>query len=386
MANLLRHQILSLILLLSGLAAPAEHSAALQTEADPRDYLCAPRLQLRHPELCPRHGPGGALTELARLGLYPAKPLPTEAIDPNLGFLPWDYLRASSGETTLYSSQEDAAAGGSGTSSLASGFVYLSTFARTEIDGNTIYATPLGYVRGGSVSAIPLPASPGLAFSRTPDRPFGWIVQGGTCTSREPGGPIDSRGECFTRHAVVQIYAQQQVGDWVWYMIGQDRWIEQRNVGVVRPDPTPPDGVDSDRWVSVNLYEQTLAAYEGGNLKFATVVSSGRNGFWTQPGLFQVWAKLDRDDMTGGLVTAEGGNYYFLEDVPWVLYFDQARALHGTYWHSRFGTPTSRGCVNLAPEDANWIFNFAEEETWVYVWDPSGNTPTDPAIYGPGGA
>jgi len=203
---------------------------------------------------------------------------------------------------------------------------------------------------------------------------------------REPGGPTDPRGQCFTRHTVVQIYDQEQVGDWVWYMIGQDRWIEQRNLGVVRPDPTPPDGVDSERWVSVNLYEQTLAAYEGGRLKFATVVSSGRNGFWTQPGLFQVWAKLDRDDMTGGLVTAEGGNYYFLEDVPWVLYFDQARALHGTYWHSRFGTPTSRGCVNLAPEDANWIFNFAEEGTWVYVWDPSGNTPTDPAIYGPGGA
>jgi lipoprotein-anchoring transpeptidase ErfK/SrfK len=118
-------------------------------------------------------------------------------------------------------------------------------------------------------------------------------------------------------------------------------------------------------------------------LVFATVVSSGRNGFWTQPGVFQVWAKLQRDDMTGGVA---GGNYYYLGDVPWVLYFDQSRALHGTYWHGRFGTPTSRGCVNLAPRDSHWIYDFAEEGTWVYVWDPSGNTPTDPAAYGPGGA
>jgi len=243
----IRTFLLTGIILLSGFASRADLAGALQPGPDARNFVCAPRLQLRHPELCPQYGPGAQLIELARLGLYPPKPLPTEATDPNLGFLPWDYLRASSGETTIYASEEDAAAGGSGASRIGSGLVYLSTFARTEIDGDTIYATPLGFVRGGSVSALQLPASPGLAFSRTPDRPFGWIVQGGTCTSREPGGPIDPRGECFTRHAVVQIYAQQQVGDWVWYMIGQNRWIEQRNLGLVRPDPTPPDGVESDR-------------------------------------------------------------------------------------------------------------------------------------------
>ena len=104
-----------------------------------------------------------------------------------------------------------------------------------------------------------------------------------------------------------------------------------------------------------------------------------------QPGLFQVWAKLERDNMTGG-IPGEDGNFYFLGDVPSVLYFDQARALHGTYWHAKFGTPTSRGCVNLAPTDANWVFDFAEVGTWVHVFDPSGNTPTDPSVYGAGGA
>jgi hypothetical protein len=373
-------------LVLSGLAGSPELS--LQPEAGPEvwDYVCAPRLQLRHPELCPAYGPGAGLVELARMGLLAPRPLPIADLDPGLGYLPWDYLRATSGETTLYSSLEDAAAGGGGSGSLDSGFVYLSYFNRLESEGDTIYQTPLGYVRGGSVSAIELPASPGLAFTRTPDRPFGWIIQGGTCTSRQPGGPVDPKGQCFTRHSVVQVYDEQQVGDWVWYLIGRDRWIEQRNLGIVHPDPTPPSGVDADRWVSVNLYEQTVAVYEAGQLVFATISSTGRNGFWTQPGLFQVWAKLERDDMTGGVVEPDGGNFYFLEDVPWVLYFDQARALHGTYWHSRFGTPTSRGCVNLAPQDANWIFDFAEEGTWVYVWDPSGNTPTDPAVYGPGGA
>ncbi|MDK1046142.1 MAG: L,D-transpeptidase, partial [Anaerolineales bacterium] len=139
------------------------------------------------------------------------------------------------------------------------------------------------------------------------------------------------------------------------------------------------------RWISVNLYEQTVTAYEAGVLKFATAASTGRNGFWTKPGLFQVWAKLERTDMSGG-VPGDPNNYYFLQDIPWVLYFDQGRALHGTYWHAKFGTPTSRGCVNLGFADANWIFDFAQEGSWVYIFDPSGNTPTDPSLYGPGGA
>jgi lipoprotein-anchoring transpeptidase ErfK/SrfK len=102
--------------------------------------------------------------------------------------------------------------------------------------------------------------------------------------------------------------------------------------------------------------------------------------------LFQIQSKLDFDDMTGGEVTPDGSNYYFLDNVPYVMYFDGARGLHGTYWHNKFGSPASRGCVNLTKADANWFFDFTTIGTWVYVWDPSGNTPTDPSAYGDGGA
>ena len=354
--------------------------------SETRDYVCAPRLQLRQPQRCPGHGPAAKLSKLARLGLLSPRPLPLAEIDPLLSYVPFSYVRAGSGATPLYTSYEDAVRGGGGASSMSDGFVYLSYFNREEDSGVTVYSTGNGYVRSDDVSRVSqLPRSPGLQFERTPDRPFAWTISGGLCTSEEPAGPLGDHTACFTRHSVVQIYDTQRVGDWDWYMIGPNQWIEQRFLAVVDPDPTPPEGVDQDRWVSINLYEQTVAVYEGGSLIFATAASTGRNGFWTQPGLFQVWAKLERDDMTGG-IPGEADNFYFLGDVPRVLYFDQARALHGTYWHGKFGTPTSRGCVNLAPADSNWMFEFAEVGTWVHVYDPSGNTPTDPSIYGAGGA
>jgi lipoprotein-anchoring transpeptidase ErfK/SrfK len=66
------------------------------------------------------------------------------------------------------------------------------------------------------------------------------------------------------------------------------------------------------------------------------------------------------------------------------MYFDQARAIHGSYWRTFFGYPQSHGCINLSPGDSNWVFQWANEGDWVYVFDPSGKTPTDPEYYGPG--
>ena len=38
------------------------------------------------------------------------------------------------------------------------------------------------------------------------------------------------------------------------------------------------EGVVADRWISINLFEQTLAVYEEGRLVFATMVSTGQQG------------------------------------------------------------------------------------------------------------
>jgi len=129
--------------------------------------------------------------------------------------------------------------------------------------------------------------------------------------------------------------------------------------------------VTNGRWIEVNLFEQTMAVYDNSQLVFATLIASGMEPFWTRPGLFQIYSRLESTLMRGAF-EADRSDFYYLQGVPWTLYYDDARALHGAYWRTRFGFPQSHGCVNLAPGDAHWLFNWAKEGDWVYVWDPSG--------------
>jgi lipoprotein-anchoring transpeptidase ErfK/SrfK len=138
-----------------------------------------------------------------------------------------------------------------------------------------------------------------------------------------------------------------------------------------------------ERWIDIDLDSQVLVAYEGSEPVFTTLVSTGARRSPTATGTYRIWVKFAETDMNGQM---DGEAPYSVATVPWTQFFAVDLALHTAYWHDKFATPRSHGCVNLAPRDARWVYDFAEEGTWVYVFDPSGNTPTDPAIYGPGGA
>lgn len=348
--------------------------------------VCPSRLQLRYPQHCSNGGAREGLTEMAVQGLSPQRPLPTESLDPSLGIVPFSYLRSGRQDgTPVYSSYQDALQGRNPVWTVEPGFVFFSWIDRFEEDGKVIYMIAPGvYIPGGGIGRISLTYFHGVALRRTPDRPFAWVLMR-LQTTTSPGFDQPQTGRWINRYEKVWIYDVVRIGDYDWYKVGPDDWIEQRRLAVVKPDTTRPDGVEDHRWISINLYEQTLMVYEEGQLIYATLVSSGLQGWWTQPGLFQVFSKLEGDRMMGSF-EADRSDFYYLEDVPWNLYYDKARALHGTYWHNGFGYPRSHGCVNLALIDAHWIYNWAEEGTWVYIFDPSGETPTDPSEYSDGGA
>lgn len=112
-----------------------------------------------------------------------------------------------------------------------------------------------------------------------------------------------------------------------------------------------------EKWIEIDLSEQRLRAWEGNTLVYNFLTSTGKWGR-TPQGEFRIWIKMRYCLMDGGSV--EDGTYYYLPNVPYVMYFHGAYGIHGTYWHNNFGTPMSHGCVNLSIPDAGTLFAWTE--------------------------
>ncbi len=115
----------------------------------------------------------------------------------------------------------------------------------------------------------------------------------------------------------------------------------------------------NDFWIEVDLSTQTLYAYSGNQIISSFLVSTGTNNHPTVTGTYKIYAKLPTYTMVGP--------GYDLPDVPYSMFFYKGYSIHGTYWHSNFGTPMSHGCVNMNTNDAAWIYNQSSIGSYVFV-------------------
>jgi len=369
--------------------------AMAQADAQPEDnagaVVCAPDVYMQTPADCLPLGPSEFLTGMARMGMtFPLEPLAANTPDPALKAIPYLYYKVDPATGTGFYPSLAAAQEKTGADRIISSgsIIYVVYSSRNDTDKGTYFLLPSGEWMPGDGSTVSLPEiQPGLEFYATPRNGFGWVViDSDAPVRREPNSlknnlPIRT----LSLYSIVQVYSTQNIEGNDWYLIGPNEWMDGSKVAVVFPNNTPPDGVANGRWIDVNLAEQTLSVYDNQQLVFATVMASGDGAIsmWTRPGLFQIYQKKELETMSGGQGSPD---YYYLENVPWTMYFDKARALHGAYWRYGLGYAQSHGCVNLSIGDAHWLFNWAKEGDWVYVHDPSGATPTDPASYGEGGA
>lgn len=194
------------------------------------------------------------------------------------------------------------------------------------------------------------------------------------------------------RRSWLAIRARRQIVGETYLSFGEGGLVREREVMVIQPS-TPPEGVDEgERWIEIDLTRQVLVAYEWKTPRYVTLVSTGRTrtpspdlDYTTPKGLHRIRGKhltstMDDDE--------PGAPPYSLEDVPYVMYFKGAYAFHSAFWHDRFGRPRSHGCINLAPRDAKWLYNWAgpdlpstwhggaatEENPGTWVW-VHGDTP-----------
>lgn len=132
--------------------------------------------------------------------------------------------------------------------------------------------------------------------------------------------------------------------------------------------PISPEVPNHKKWIHVDRSRQRVTCYENDLVVFETPVSTGLNYQpegeipWKTPkGEFNIQSKMPSKHMGDGNLTGNPEDYE-LPGVPWTCFFELTTgvAFHGTYWHQDFGSPKSHGCVNMKPEDAKWLFRWAQ--------------------------
>jgi hypothetical protein len=193
--------------------------------------------------------------------------------------------------------------------------------------------------------------------------PFGWVVPDELDVRNKPGvGSGSLVVDQLEHYRVVPVLEEATANGARWYRIGDQRWVEARQVGVARRRARPASIGAEALWVAVNLSQQTAVCYEGDRAVYAALAATGLAGTPTVQGIFRTWRRLDTGKMSGP--------GYYIEDVTWTCYFYSGYALHTAYWHDKFGRPRSHGFVNLSPYDA-W---------WIYQWSAKGG-PNSPTVY-----
>ncbi|MEM7156512.1 MAG: L,D-transpeptidase family protein [Myxococcota bacterium] len=140
-----------------------------------------------------------------------------------------------------------------------------------------------------------------------------------------------------------------------WYPVAEPHtgWVQAEQIRRWNPMKAPADVEALEPWIDVDLSQQVLALRRGGEVEFVTLISSGNWKHATPRGIFRLESKWAFADMRS---RAGDDDTYYVEGVPWAMYFRGRYALHGTFWHNRFGRRTSHGCINLSAHDARYVY------------------------------
>ena len=207
---------------------------------------------------------------------------------------------------------------------------------------------------------------------------------GGDCVNMRSGPGVEYPVVMSLRNGMVLKVADTVVRNGrTWYKIGFDGGI--RYPGRVKSgwyvaadyvslfmdegasQTTNKINASSTKHIVIDRAKEILYAYDGETLFMQQLVSTGLDYTPTPRGTFWVYKKTPDAYMQGPL-PGISSQYYDLPGVPWDLYFTyQGGAIHGAYWHDHFGQAWSHGCVNLPPDQAKKLYEWADLGTPVIV-------------------
>lgn len=238
--------------------------------------------------------------------------------------------------------------------------------------------------KGASTSTSSLLAPPGMRTYLEVVDSCGSDYSGECVVARSGPGVTYPAVARLREDIVLEVGTSLIVDGQVWHQIVFDEflryperlrseWYVAGDYVAIFFDPGPltvwDDGATTtNKRIEVSCGEQRLQAFEGTELVLDIPVSTGLALTPTPRGTYQVYQKVPSRYMQGPLPGLPSDQVYDMPGVPWNLYFTEGGAvIHGTYWHSSFGSRYSHGCVNMPSDAARDLYHWAELGTPVIV-------------------
>jgi hypothetical protein len=124
------------------------------------------------------------------------------------------------------------------------------------------------------------------------------------------------------------------------------------------------DAFPGERWIEIDLTEHELIAWAGDFELMRTKVVTGPMQSPTPTGTFSIYLKYDIQNLSG---IGWNGQPFYAPGTPWVMYFYQDYAVHGSTWRDTYGYGSGQGCVIPPNLEAELLWKWADYGTEVWV-------------------
>ena len=137
--------------------------------------------------------------------------------------------------------------------------------------------------------------------------------------------------------------------------------------------------------IVVSLVEQVLRFYQGGKLVRAFHITSGQYALPSPPGLWNIFLRQHPTEFKSS--EPQGSAFWYPPTkIQYAMeYHDGGYFFHDSWWRADYGVGTnfphydsggdetfagsgSHGCVNMAPDDASWLYNHTGYGTTVIIY------------------
>jgi len=260
----------------------------------------------------------------------------------------------------------------------------LSYTRSFDVDGRTfLLSVDLTVVPADRVRPFRRSTFRGVKLGSGLQLPLGWFRKTGRPQYRlAKSGKLERTGKNWPQRSWVKVLANELEQDGQRFVevvppattsqaapTGARLFANTRHVTVARRLTARPFSIKpGSKWIVLSITAGTLVAYEDLTPVYTTLMSPGQGGvpmkgrdpvkFSTTPlGTYRITFK-DR----AATMSPEKGEHrkFWIADVPFTQYFNPPFALHGTFWHEKFGQLMSAGCINVSPIDAQELFDWTD--------------------------